>query len=32
MLAESFEDENHDVLAQYDEYHLFWDKCKNPLF
>lgn len=31
MLAEYFEDENHYVLALSDEYHLFWDKCKNPL-
>lgn len=25
-----FENENHDVLAQYDEYYLFWDKWKKP--
>lgn len=32
MFVEFFEDENYDVFVQYDEYYLFWDKCKNFLF
>lgn len=32
MLAEYFENENHDVLAQYDEYHLFLDMYKVTYF
>lgn len=32
MLTKYFENETHDVLAKYDEYHLFLDKEKNPIF
>lgn len=32
MLTKYFENETHDVLAKYDEYHLFLDEEKKILY